>query len=186
MIYSIHPTASPLVLVLVAQLCPALCNPWSVACQTPLPIDFSRLKNTGVGCHFLLQGTFPTQRLNLGLLYCRRILYHLSHQGSQQCQTYHTVTATNNKLACCSFVVRIYCNRGVRSGDSLQRQGQLYCFNRQGTKRSRKGGTCQSASAMGACPPLSSNTALDGTHTVLHGKNRGPDPQEAGLVNDAI
>ena len=39
-------------------------------------------KNTGVGCHALLQGIFPTQRLNPGLLHCRRILYHLSHQGS--------------------------------------------------------------------------------------------------------
>ena len=27
--------------------------------------------------------TFPTQGLNLGLLHCRQILYHLSHQGSQ-------------------------------------------------------------------------------------------------------
>ena len=37
-------------------------------------------KNTGVGCHFLLQGIFLTQRLNLGLLHCGQILYHLSHQ----------------------------------------------------------------------------------------------------------
>ena len=29
----------------------------------------------------LLQGTFPTQGLNLGLLNCRQILYYLSHQG---------------------------------------------------------------------------------------------------------
>ena len=28
-------------------------------------------KNTGVGCHFLLQGIFPTQGLNLGLLRLR-------------------------------------------------------------------------------------------------------------------
>jgi len=34
------------------------------------------------GCHSLLQGIFPTQRLNPGLLYCRQILYCLSHQGS--------------------------------------------------------------------------------------------------------
>ena len=33
-------------------------------------------KNTGVGCHFLLQGTFPTQGLNLSLLCYRWILYH--------------------------------------------------------------------------------------------------------------
>ena len=39
-------------------------------------------KNTGVGCHFLLQGIFPTQALNPWLLHCQLILYHLSHQGS--------------------------------------------------------------------------------------------------------
>ena len=33
-------------------------------------------KNTGVGCHALLQGIFLTQELNLGLLHCRQILYH--------------------------------------------------------------------------------------------------------------
>ena len=39
-------------------------------------------KNTGVGCHALLQGTFLTQGLNPGLPHCRQILYHLSHQGN--------------------------------------------------------------------------------------------------------
>ena len=39
-------------------------------------------KNTGVGCHFLLQGIFPTQGLNPGLLHCRWILYQLSHKGN--------------------------------------------------------------------------------------------------------
>ena len=39
-------------------------------------------QNTGVGSLSLLQGTFPTQGLNPGLLHCRRILYLLSHQGS--------------------------------------------------------------------------------------------------------
>ena len=36
----------------------------------------------GVGSHSLFQGILPTQRLNLGLLHGRQILYHLSHQGS--------------------------------------------------------------------------------------------------------
>ena len=40
----------------------------------------SRDKNTGVGCHFLLQGVFPTQGSNLYLLMSacidRRVLYH--------------------------------------------------------------------------------------------------------------
>ena len=39
-------------------------------------------KNAGVGSHSLLQGIFPTQRPNPGLLHCRQTLYHLSHQGS--------------------------------------------------------------------------------------------------------
>ena len=40
-------------------------------------------KSIGVGCHFLLQGIFPTQGSNPGLLHCRQTLYHLSHQGRQ-------------------------------------------------------------------------------------------------------
>ena len=39
-------------------------------------------KNTGVGSLFLLQGIFPTQKSNLGLLHCSRNLYQLSYQGS--------------------------------------------------------------------------------------------------------
>ena len=39
-------------------------------------------KNTGVGNHALLQGLFPIQGLNPGLPHCRRLLYHLTHQGS--------------------------------------------------------------------------------------------------------
>ena len=35
-------------------------------------------KNTGVGCHSLLQGIFLTQGWNLDLRHCRQILYHLS------------------------------------------------------------------------------------------------------------
>ena len=39
-------------------------TPWTVAHQVPPSMGFSG-KNTGVGCHFLLQGTFLTQGLNL-------------------------------------------------------------------------------------------------------------------------
>ena len=42
-------------------------TPWTVAHQVPLSMDFPG-KNTGVYCHFLLQGIFPTQGLNLPLL----------------------------------------------------------------------------------------------------------------------
>ena len=45
-------------------------------------------KNTGVGCHALLQGIFPTKGLNPGLPHCRQILYCLSHQGAQQLEAF--------------------------------------------------------------------------------------------------
>ena len=35
-----------------------------------------------MGCYFLLQGSFPTQGSNPGLLHCRQTLYPLSHHGS--------------------------------------------------------------------------------------------------------
>ena len=57
--------------VKVAQLCLTLCDsmgyiysPWNSPGQ-----------NTGVGSLSLLQGIFPTQESNSGLLYCRQILY---------------------------------------------------------------------------------------------------------------
>ena len=66
----------------VAQSCPTLrpcgLQPTRLLCPWDSPG-----KNTGVGCHFLLQRIFPTQGLNLGLLHCRQMLYPLSHQGRQ-------------------------------------------------------------------------------------------------------
>ena len=40
-------------------------------------------KNTGVGCHSLLESIFLIQGLNPGFLHCRLILYHLSHHENQ-------------------------------------------------------------------------------------------------------
>ena len=39
-------------------------------------------KNTGVGCHALLQRSLPNRGSNPGLQHCRWILYLLSYQGS--------------------------------------------------------------------------------------------------------
>ena len=52
--------------------------PWTVATRILCPWN-SPGKNTGVSSHSLLQGIFPTQGSNLGLLHCRQILYCLSH-----------------------------------------------------------------------------------------------------------
>ena len=62
---------------LVAKSCPTLVTSWTVACQVPLPSD-SPGKNIGVGSLSLLQGIFPTQESNKGLLHCRGILYDLN------------------------------------------------------------------------------------------------------------
>ena len=59
----------------VARSCLTLCDP--VDCTRPLGPWDSPGENTGVGCHFLLQGIFPTQRSNLDLPHCRQTLYHL-------------------------------------------------------------------------------------------------------------
>ena len=50
-------------------------RPWTVTHQAPLSRDAPG-KNTGEGCHILLQGIFPTQESNWHLLHCRRTLHH--------------------------------------------------------------------------------------------------------------
>ena len=69
-------------------------------CREPLPAEPpGKPKNTGVGSLCLLQGIFPTQELNQGLLQWKWILYQLSYQGSpsscithlfQQFSIFHT------------------------------------------------------------------------------------------------
>ena len=65
-------------------------TPWTVAYRLLHPWDFPG-KNTRVGCHFLLQGTFLTQESNLGLPHCRQMLYWLSHQGSHVAWEYWAI-----------------------------------------------------------------------------------------------
>ena len=48
---------------------------WTVAARLLCSWDFPG-KNTGVGCHFLLQGIFLTQGSNLCLLFDWQVLYH--------------------------------------------------------------------------------------------------------------
>ena len=55
-------------------------------------------KNTGVGSLSLLQGIFPTQELNQGLLHCRQILYQLSYQGRPEKEKITTNTAEIQRL----------------------------------------------------------------------------------------
>ena len=65
--------------VLVTQSCLTLWDPMDCSPPGSSVHGDSPGKNTGVGCHILLQRIFPTQRMNPGLPHCRWILYHLSH-----------------------------------------------------------------------------------------------------------
>ena len=65
-------------------VCLTLAIPWTVAHQAPQSMGFPRQEYwggvpfpspAGVGCHSLLQGTFPTQGSNLHALHARWILY---------------------------------------------------------------------------------------------------------------
>ena len=69
--------------VLVAQSCLSLCD--LMDCSPPVSSVHGILQVRileWVAIHSLLQGIFPTQGLNLGLLHCRQILYYLNHQRS--------------------------------------------------------------------------------------------------------
>ena len=75
------PAADNDVPMLCAQSCPTLCDP--TGCSPPgSPVHGDPPdKNPQVGSLPLLQGNFPTQESNRGLLPCRRTLYQLSQQG---------------------------------------------------------------------------------------------------------
>ena len=69
------------------------------------------LNNTGVGSLSLLQGIFPTQELNQGLLHCRWILYQLSYQESP----------LNNTLDCKTMLVKATKQQNyTRAGKKLE------------------------------------------------------------------
>ena len=64
----------------IAQSCLSLCNPMYCSLPGSSIHRDSPGKNTGVGCHALLQGFFLTQGSNTGLPHYRQIIYHLSDQ----------------------------------------------------------------------------------------------------------
>ena len=109
-------------------------TPRIVACQVLCPWNFPG-KNTGVGSHSLLQGIFPTKGLKPGLLHCRWILYHLSHQGnpaylegSRQRQADHACFRLNpsegNKQLICK-VIHLPSIQQMTGHPKLPRQHQL-------------------------------------------------------------
>ena len=74
------------VCMLITQSCLTLTDPMD--CRVLCPWDCPG-KSTGVGCHFLLQGS--SQGSNLGLPHSRQILCHLSPWGSRTHAQIHQV-----------------------------------------------------------------------------------------------
>ena len=70
---------------LVAQSCLTLCDPMNCSPPGSSIRGFSPGKNTGVGCHFLLQGIFPTQELNPWLLHWQVDSLPLESPGKSLC-----------------------------------------------------------------------------------------------------
>ena len=66
---------------LATHLCLTICDPMNCSPLGSSVHEDSPGKNTGVGCHSLLQGIFLTQGSNPDLPRCRRILNCLGHQG---------------------------------------------------------------------------------------------------------
>ena len=54
------------------QSCLTLCSPMDSSPSGSSVPGILQARITGVGCHFLLQGIFPTQGLNPGLPHCRQ------------------------------------------------------------------------------------------------------------------
>ena len=92
---------------LVIQSCPTLCNPMD--CSPP-----------GFSVHGILQARilewvamstssrgFPTQGSNSGILHCRWILYHLSHQGSLKYLEQHECLPQQKCQAWPSFITSL-------------------------------------------------------------------------------
>ena len=93
-IYTVSPTCeSEKAKGQLPQSCLTVCDPMNYM-YSPW---HSPGQNTGVGSLYFLQGIFPTQGSNPGLLHCRWILYQLSCQGS------------SIHLQCINIIYMVYC-----------------------------------------------------------------------------
>ena len=99
------------------SMCLTLFNPMDCS-QAPLSLGSSRPEHWS-GCHFLLQGIFPTldlQGSNLGLLHCKWILHCRSHQGSP---SYSICLSKHTFVNITTSVLRKLLRLGKRSTETL-------------------------------------------------------------------
>ena len=72
------------IVCLDAQSYPTCCDPMDYSLPGSSVHEDSPGKNTGVVCHALLQGIFPTQGLNSGLPHCREIFLSSEPPGKHR------------------------------------------------------------------------------------------------------
>ena len=86
-------------------------------------------QNTGVGSLSLLQGIFPTQGLNPGLLHYRQILYQLSHKGSPRILVWVAYPFSSgssqprNQTGVCCVADRFFANWAIREARGKHNKG---------------------------------------------------------------
>ena len=89
--------------VLVAQLCPTLCNPMDYSLSGSSVMEFSRQENRS-GLTFSSPGDLPNPGIKPGLPLCKQILYHLSHQGNPNISE----STVNSGLMWLDFVISYF------------------------------------------------------------------------------
>ena len=83
-------------------------------------------QNTRVGSCFLVQGIFPTERSNPGLLHCMRILYQLSHQGSPK---ERIDTGNRNAILACRWLMKLIWSCILKEKERRSTDLQSPCFS---------------------------------------------------------
>ena len=111
------------VMVLVAQLCLTLCD--RMDCSLP-GSSVHGILQAGIlewAVASFLQRIFPTQGLNSGLLHCRQILYHLSHQEKE---------TTENEMV--GWHHQINGHESEQTPGDSEGQGSLACYSPWGRR----------------------------------------------------
>ena len=106
----------------VVQSCLNLCD--TMGCSLPGSSVHGDTpgKNTGVGCRSLLQGFFPTQESNQGILHCNWIFYQLSYQFSSVAQSCPTLCESESQHAGFPVITNSWSSPKLvhRVGDAIQ------------------------------------------------------------------
>ena len=105
--------------VLSPSVMSALCDPMDCSPLGSSVHGDSPGKNTEVGSLSLLQGIFPIQELNWGLLHCRWILYQLSFQGSMYVCVYIYIYTTTTIYVCVCVYIYIYTYTHMHNNNNI-------------------------------------------------------------------